>query len=161
MLLQLDEQIGKSEQYRGKISRKKLYILIPRNGYIFPTIPEADSRVTVAEKLRFTINRAGTPRTYTLTVHRIQFASETEPCYLVLEYCTTLMTLYEMNTEAGLSREQRDEQVLFLILLNSFVKYSSPWQGWKSFNIIPKHFNWLKSYLVWNMGLHNPRGKHK
>ena len=126
VLPKLDEQIGKSEEYRDKISRKKLYILIPKNGYIFPSIQEADSRVTVAKKLTFTIDRAGTPRTYTLTVHRIQFASETEPCYLVLEYCTTLMTLYEMNTEAGLSREQRDEQVLFLILLFSFVKYSSP-----------------------------------
>lgn len=114
VLPQLDKQIGKSEEYRDKISWKKLYILIPKNGYIFPTIQDADSRVTLGEKpLRFTTNRAGSPRTYTLTVHKIQFASETEPCYLVLEYCTTLMTLYEMNTEAGLSREQRDEQVLF------------------------------------------------
>ena len=126
VLPKLDEQIGKSVRYRDKISRKKLYILIPKNGYIFPTIQDADSRVTVAETLKFTIYRAGTPRTYTLTVHSIQLASETEPCYLVLEYCTTLMTLYEMNTQAGLSREQRDEQVLLLILLFSFVRYSSP-----------------------------------
>ena len=129
VLPKLNEQIGKSEEYRYKISRKKLYILIPKNCYTFQRIQDADSRVTVAGNLEpFELYRAGTKRVYKLTVHSIQFAGEVEPCYLVLEYATTLMTLNEMsrNAEAGLSREQRDEQVLFLILLFSFVKYSSP-----------------------------------
>ena len=129
VLPKLDEQIGKSEEYRDKISRKKVYILIPKNCYTWQRIEDADSRVKVAGTLMpFEIYRAGTKRTYKLTVHSIQFAGEAEPCYLVLEYATTLMTLYEMSreAEAGLSAEQRDEQVLFLILLFSFVKYSSP-----------------------------------
>jgi len=129
VLPKLDEQIGKSEEFRYKISRKKLYILIPKSCHIFKRIEEADSRVTLAGNLEpFEIYRAGTKREYKLFVHSIQFVGEAEPCYLVLEYATTLMTLNEMsrNSEAGLSREQRDEQVLFLILLFSFVKYSFP-----------------------------------
>ena len=140
VLPKLDELIGKSEEYRDKISRKKLYILIPKNCYSFQRIEDADSGVTVAENLEpYEVYRAGTKRVYKLTVHRIQFAGEAEPCYLVLEYATTLMTLNEMsrNAEAGLSREQRDEQVLLLILLFSFLRYFLPDKGEKVSGLSP------------------------
>ena len=120
VLPKLGEQIGKSDEYRYKISRKKLFILIPKNCYTFQRMEDADSRIKAAGTLKpYETYRAGTKRVYKLAVHSIQFANEEEPYYLVMEYATTLMTLNEMsrNAEARLSREQRDEQVLFLILL--------------------------------------------
>ena len=125
VLPKLDEQIGNSEEYRDKIKSKKLYILVPKDCYAFPKIHDADSRVTADGNLEpYETYRAGTMRVYKHTVHRIQYTDEAEPCYLVLEYATTLMTLFEMrrDTDAGLSREQKDEQVLFLILLLISVK---------------------------------------
>ena len=125
VLPELEDQIDKSE-YRDKIKSKKLYILVPKNCNTFRRIEDADSRVNEDGKLEpYETYRAGTKRVYTHTVHRIQYRAEEEPCYLVLEYATTLMTLYEMSkdTDSGLGREQREEQVLFLILLfNFFVK---------------------------------------
>ena len=126
VLPELDEQIGKSEEYRDKIKSKKLYILVPKNCNTLRRIEDADSRVKADGNLEpYETYRAGTKRVYKHTVHRIQYRAEEEPCYLVLEYATTLMTLYEMSkyTDSGLGREQREEQVLFLILLfNFFVK---------------------------------------
>ena len=120
VLPKLAEQIGTSEEYRYKISRKKLYILIPKDCNTFKRMEDADSRIKADGNLNpYEVYRAGTRRVYKLAVHSIQFAGEEEPYYLVMEYATTLMTLNEMsrNPEAGLSRQQRDEQVLFLILL--------------------------------------------
>ena len=121
VLPKLDEQIGKSAEYRYKILRKKLYILLPKNCYTFETIEKADPRVTIAGNLEpYEMNRAGIlKRVYRHTVHRIEMprpdGSEDEPYFLVLEYATPLMSLYDMsvNTEAGLSRQERDEQVFF------------------------------------------------
>ena len=133
VLPELDEKIGESEVYRGRISRKKLYILIPKNCDIPQRIQDADSRVTVAGDLNNKeTDQAGSKRVYKFIVHCIQLTDEAEPCYLVLEYASTLRTLDKMSRsrEAALSSEQREEQVLFLILLFSFVKkYSSPSQG--------------------------------
>ncbi|XP_015753487.1 PREDICTED: stimulator of interferon genes protein-like isoform X2 [Acropora digitifera] len=125
VLPKLDEQIDKSEKYRGKIKSKKLYILVPKNCDTFEKIQAADSRVKVDGNLEpYEIYRAGTPRVYKHTVHSIQRTAEEEPCYLVLEYATTLMTLHEMSMYAnsGLSREQREEQVmLFYIKLKEIL----------------------------------------
>ena len=130
VLPKLDEKIVESVEYRDRISRKKLYILIPKNCYIPQIIQEADSRVTFAGDLDpIETYQAGNKRVYKLTVQCIRFTEEAPPCYLVLEYATTLRTLDEMSRsrEAGLSSQQREEQVLFLILPYSFVKkYSSP-----------------------------------
>ena len=121
VLPKLDEQIGKSEEYRYKILRKKLYILLPKNCYTFETIDKADPRVTIVGNLEpYEMNRAGIlKRVYRHTVHRIAMprpdGGEDEPYFLVLEYATPLMSLYDMSmsAEAGLSSEQRDEQVFF------------------------------------------------
>ena len=131
VLPKLNEQIRKSRRYRGRISSEKLYILLPKNCYAFETIDKADQRVTVDGNLEpYKINRAGIlERTYKHTVHSVKMprsgrSRENEPYLLLLEYATPLMTLYDMSksSEAGLSREERNEQVLFLILLFSFVK---------------------------------------
>ncbi|XP_015753479.1 PREDICTED: stimulator of interferon genes protein-like [Acropora digitifera] len=123
VLPKLDEQIGKSEEYRFKVTRKKLYILLPKNCYTFETIDKADPRVTIAGNLEpYETNRAGIlKRGYGHTVYRVKMplpdGGEDEPYFLVLEYATPLMSLYDMsqNAEAGLSREQRDEQVVLFI----------------------------------------------
>ena len=131
VLPELNERIRKSERYCGKISSEKLYILLPKNCYAFETIDKADRRVTIDGNLEpYKINRAGIlERTYKHTVYSVMMPRsdrnrENEPYLLLVEYATPLMTLYDMSksSEAGLSREQRDEQVLFLILLFSFVK---------------------------------------
>ncbi|XP_074614000.1 stimulator of interferon genes protein 3-like [Acropora palmata] len=115
VLPKLEDQIDKSEKYRGKIKSKKLYILVPKNCNTFQRIQDADSRVKADGNLEpYEIYRAGTKRVYKHTVHSIQYTAEEEPCYLVLEYATTLMTLYEMSkyTDSGLGSEQREEQVV-------------------------------------------------
>ncbi|XP_067038046.1 stimulator of interferon genes protein 3-like [Acropora muricata] len=115
VLPKLGQQISNSEEYRDRITSTKLYILIPKDCYTFQKIEEADRRMTADGNLEpYETYRAGTKRVYKHTVHRIQYEDEEEPCYLVVEYATTLMTLYEMRsaTEAALSKEQRNEQVM-------------------------------------------------
>ena len=143
VLPKLHEQIDKSEEYCGKIKNKKIYILVPKDCSTFPNIHEADPRVTADGKLEpYEVYRAGTKRVYNYIVHSIQRTAEEEPCYIVLEYATTLMTLYEMSmyTNSGLSSQQRDEQVLFLILLFNFLSNHFSLTRVKTFqhNIIPK-----------------------
>ena len=98
VLPKLDEQIGKSEEYRYKTLRKKLYILLPKNCYTFETIDKADPRVTIVGNLEpYEMNRAGIlKRVYRHTVHRIKMplpdGVEDEPYFLVLEYATPLLS---------------------------------------------------------------------
>ena len=121
MLPEIDEQIGKSEEYHYKVSRKKLYILLPKNCYTFETIDKADPRVTIAGNLEpYEIDRAAIlKRVYSYAVHRIKMplpdGVEDEAYFLALEYATPLMSLYDMsmNAEAELSRERWDEQGCF------------------------------------------------
>ncbi|XP_044173239.1 stimulator of interferon genes protein-like [Acropora millepora] len=139
VLPELDKQIGRTEQIRNRsetdrnsgtaeqigeskfrVSRKKLYILLPKNCYTYETIDEADPRVTIAGNLEpYEMNRAGIhKRVYRHTVHRIgrprPDGGEDEPYFLVLEYATPLMSLYDMsmNNEAALKSQERDEQVV-------------------------------------------------
>ncbi|XP_044173251.1 stimulator of interferon genes protein-like [Acropora millepora] len=115
VLPKLHEQIDKSEEYRGKIKNKKIYILVPKDCNIIQSLQCADSRLKADGKLEpYEVYRAGTKRVYNYIVHSIQRTAEEEPCYIVLEYATTLMTLYEMSmyTNSGLSSQQRDEQVV-------------------------------------------------
>ena len=118
----LEDQISKSEDYRFKITKKKLFILLPKSCYTYETIDKADPRVISDGNLPpYERNRGGIfKRVYMHTVHRVEMSEMPlpdgdveEPYYIILEYATPLMTLYDMsrNAEAGLSREQRDEQV--------------------------------------------------
>ncbi|XP_068708910.1 stimulator of interferon genes protein 2-like [Montipora foliosa] len=119
----LEDQISKSEDYRFKITKKKLFILLPKSCYTYETIDKADPRVISDGNLpAYERNRGGIlKRVYRHTVHRVEMplpdGDVEEPYYIILEYATPLMTLYDMsrNAEAGLSREQRDEQVVLFI----------------------------------------------
>ena len=117
VLPHLEGQIGKSD-YKYKITKKKLFILLPKNCYTYDKIVDADSRITVAGNLdSYDINRGGiSKRSYKHTVHRIEMPrpdGEVDEYHVVLEYATPLMSLYDMSehSECGLSREGRDEQV--------------------------------------------------
>ena len=117
VLPHLEDQIGKSD-YKYKIAKKKLFILLPKNCYTYDKIVDADSRITVAGNLdSYDINRGGIlKRSYKHTVHRIEMPrpdGEVDEYHVVLEYATPLMSLYDMSehAECGLSREGRDEQV--------------------------------------------------
>ena len=117
VLPHLEGQIGKSD-YKYKITKKKLFILLPKNCYTYATIEEADPRITVAGNLdSYDINRGGIlKRSYKHTVHKIEMLrldGEVDEYHVVLEYATPLMSLYDMSQhpEGGLSRQERDEQV--------------------------------------------------
>ena len=117
VLPHLEGQIGKSD-YKYKITKKKLFILLPKNCYTYDKIVDADRRITVAGNLDpYEINRGGIlKRSYKHTVHRIEMPrpdGEVDEYHVVLEYATPLMSMYDMSehAECGLSREERDEQV--------------------------------------------------
>ena len=118
VLPKLEEQIGKSTEYRYKITQKKLFILLPKTCFTYPTIVEADPRIKCAGNLEpYEMNRGGIlKRSYKHTVHRIEMPrpdGEIDKYHVVLEYATPLMSLYDMSkhSECGLDRLERDEQV--------------------------------------------------
>ena len=114
VLPHLKEQIAKSE-YKYNITEKKLFILLPKSCYTYDTIVEADPRIKVAGNLKsYDIDRGGIlKRSYKHTVHQIKMPRPDDDYYVVLEYATPLMSLYDMSREeeCGLSRQDRDEQV--------------------------------------------------
>ena len=124
VLPKLDEQITKSDRkLREKITKKKLFILLPKDCFTYNTIEQADSRVKCAGDLKpLEITRGGIQkRSYKHTVHRIEMphpdnSGEVDEYHVIMEYATPLMSLYDMsnNPEAGLSSQQRDEQVCCL-----------------------------------------------
>ena len=118
VLPKLEQQIAKSDDYRYKIAKKKLFILLPKTCYTYDTIDKADPRVKAAGNLpKYETNRGGIlKRSYQHTVHRIEMKrldGDTEEYHVILEYATPLMSLYDMSQhrEGGLSRHERDEQV--------------------------------------------------
>ena len=113
----LDDRIGQSE-YRYQITKKKLFILIPKSCYIYDQIEDADPRIKLAGSLTLMErNRGGvSKRTYKTSVHRIEMPRPdggTDEYHVVLEYAVSLRSLYDMSQQAecGMSRQERDEQV--------------------------------------------------
>ena len=125
VLPKLDEQIHKSSvEFRYKLEMKKLFILLPKNCYTYDTIDEADTRVKYAGNLEpMEFNRCGIRRrSYKHSVYRIEVprpdkSGEVDEYLVIMEYATPLMSLYDMSMspEAGLSRQQRHEQVCYLL----------------------------------------------
>ena len=118
VLPRLDEQIGKSDQFRYEITKKKLFILVPKNCFTHDDIEHADDRVKWAGKLpECKINRGGIKaRIYKHAVHRIEMPRQdggVDKYHFVLEYATPLMNLYDMSMHAALSRQERDHQVTY------------------------------------------------
>ena len=116
VLPKLEEQIAKSEQFRYKITMKKLFILLPQEGFTEDNIEDADDRVKWDGNLpEYKRNRGGIKaRSYKHAVHRIEMPRPdggVDEYHFVLEYATPLMTLYDMSEHAALSRQERDHQV--------------------------------------------------
>ena len=118
VLPKLEEQIAKSEQFRYKITKKKLFILLPQNCFTEDNIEDADDRVKWAGNLpECKINRGGIKaRSYKHAVQRIEMPRPDggfDEYHFVLEYATPLMNLYDMSmhADAPLSRQERDHQV--------------------------------------------------
>jgi len=122
VLPKLAEQIGKSSlDFRYKISDKKLFILLPKTCFTYDRIVDADPRVKCAGNLEeYQVYRVGKKRSYKHTVHRIEMPrpdGRIDEYHVVLEYATPLMSLYDMSRhpESGLSRQERDQQVVLFI----------------------------------------------
>ena len=118
VLPELEKQIAKSDQFRYKITKKKLFILLPKNCFTNDDIEDADERVKWAGNLpECKINRGGIKaRSYKHAVHRIEMPRPDggiDEYHFVLEYATPLMNLYDMSrhADAPLSRQERDHQV--------------------------------------------------
>lgn len=122
----LKGQINETEKFRFKIDVQKLFIVIPKNCQVFEKISHED---TDPHKLIKTVdnlaplkkNRGGIQdRVYRHTVHSIterKPGGEDKEHFCVMEYATPLMTLLDMSNDpnAGLSREERDQQVVLFI----------------------------------------------
>ena len=117
VLPKLVDNIGQSN-FRYDIIEKKLFILIPKNCFTYNEIKKADVRIKSAGNLEpYETHRGGiSKRRYQHTAPQIEMPRPdggVDKYYVVLEYATPLMSLYDMSQhgEYGLSRQERDEQV--------------------------------------------------
>lgn len=130
VLPRLEAQIAKSSEFRYKITKKKLYILVPKTCYVYDNIADADPRVTWAGDLTpCKINRGGIrERIYKQAVYRVDMSDKpgmTREYFFILEYASNLMSLYDMSLheDAPFSRQERDDQVIIVLpQLKSFAK---------------------------------------
>ena len=118
VLPKLKDQIGKSELFRYEITKKKLFILLPKTCFTCADIKDADPRVKWAGHLpELKISRGGIKeRIYRHSVHKIEMPlpnGTVEGYHFILEYATPLMSLYDMSehADASFNREERDHQV--------------------------------------------------
>ena len=118
VLPKLKDQIGRSELFRYEITRKKLFILLPKTCFTCADIKDADPRVKWVGNLpELKISRGGIKeRIYKHSVHKIEMPhpdGTVERYHFILEYATPLMNLYDMSehADAPFNREERDHQV--------------------------------------------------
>lgn len=120
VLPRLKDNISRSEEFRYKITKEKLFILVPETCYPYCDLTDADSRLKWAGCLPNVANsRAGFKgRYYKHHVHRIEMPRRNgriDQYHFVVEYATPIMTLYDMsNHEHGpWDRQERDHEVNF------------------------------------------------
>ncbi|XP_020622141.1 stimulator of interferon genes protein-like isoform X3 [Orbicella faveolata] len=141
VLPELKKQIGQSDEFRYKITKKKLFILLPKTCFTYDDIEKADDRVKYAGNLpECKINRGGIKaRSYKHTVHRIEMPRPdggVDEYHFVLEYATPLMNLFDMSEHASLSRQERDHQVvLFMRKLKDILDHSPECKG--KYELVP------------------------
>ncbi|KAJ8351444.1 hypothetical protein SKAU_G00229200 [Synaphobranchus kaupii] len=108
---------GNSSTLRHRDSWR-LHIVIPLSAFIPDKLEEADRRVRFHDNLpEIAIDRAGVRRrVYKHSVYAV-LDHQGQPHHCVLEYATPLQTLYLMSQDssAGLSSEERRQQVLLFI----------------------------------------------
>ena len=118
VLPKLKDQIGKSELFPYEITKKKLFILVPKTCFIYDDITWADPRVKWVGNLpELKVSRAGIKeKTYKHSVHKIEMPrpdGAVERYHFILEYATPLMNLYDMShhADAPFDRKEQDHQV--------------------------------------------------
>ena len=117
VLPKLEEQISKSELFRYEITRKKLFILLPKTCFLYDDIVDADPRVKWVGNLPH-IERGmdGNRGIFKHAVYKIEMPrpdGTVEEYHFILEYATPLMALYDMSqhADAHFNREEREHQV--------------------------------------------------
>lgn len=120
----LEYSIGNSEQFRHRLSVKKLFILLPQTCFTYDDIGDADFRVRYAGNLpSIKIARFGRRNnSFSHSVYRLQMPRQNggiDEYHFVIEYAMPLMSLYDMSNYPGTSvgREERDHQVNFDLFL--------------------------------------------
>ena len=118
VLPKLKDQIGKSELFRYEITKKKLFILVPKTCFICDDIAWADPRVKWVGNLpELKVSRGGIKeKIYKHSVHKIEMPrpdGEVERYHVILEYARPLMNLYDMSqhADAPFDRKEQDHQV--------------------------------------------------
>ena len=118
VLPKLKDQIGKSELFRYEITKKKLFILVPKTCFICDDITWADPRVKWVGYLpERKVSRGGIKeRIYKHSVHKIEMPrpdGAVERYHVILEYARPLMDLYDMShhADAPFDRKEQDHQV--------------------------------------------------
>ena len=113
---------------RDKLSSRKIFIVIPKDCYTYESFKDADERISFAcsmppqKKTRGGVQE----RVYKNTVWKIQVSENEEPLYVMMEYATPCLSMYDMNknaTKANFSQEDLEAQVKeFSIKLKSILE---------------------------------------
>lgn len=124
MLPSVEEMISKAvmDDYaiddcdlRDKLSIKKIFIVIPRNCYTYASFTDVDNRITFASSMPPQKRTRGgvQERVYKNTVWKIQVTENEDPLYVMMEYATPCLAMYDMqrNKEAKFSQEDLEAQV--------------------------------------------------
>ncbi|XP_057306109.1 stimulator of interferon genes protein-like [Hydractinia symbiolongicarpus] len=100
---------------RDKISSEKVFIIIPKNCWCYESFDKVDKRISFLTSMpEQRITRGGVQeRVYKNTLYRIQLEGK-EPKYIMMEYATPLLALFDMAREsnAQFTMADRDEQVV-------------------------------------------------
>ena len=103
--------------FREKLSAQKLFIIIPKDCWCNEKFVEVDKRITAVSSLPSQkLNRAGVlERVYKNTLYCIQLEGK-PPEYVIMEYATPLLTIYDMSRESDAALDKNDvneQAVLF------------------------------------------------
>ncbi len=125
----LCDKVENSEWRDIQLSSKKLFILLPRDCYVYGSLSREDNNIEIVPGavIEYRAYRGGVSRVYRLNVYKINRANNC-PLYVLGHYASPLSHLYDMSCSADvkLSREDRDEQAkLFLRTLEAILQHPS------------------------------------
>ena len=128
ILPKLRELIEKYE-WENELSSKKLYILVPRDSYVFGLISWEDENIKKTDaEIEYEHNYAGVKKVNRLNVYSVQQTNKHGTLYVLAQYASPLCRLHEMHHSANtkLYREELDDQVkLFFRTLEAILKNPS------------------------------------
>lgn len=100
---------------RDKLSSEKVFIVIPKNCFTYDSFTDTDSRITFATSMPpKRQNRGGVQqRVYKNTVWKIQLTENEAPLYVLMEYATPCLSMYDMQNmrNCKFSEEDLENQV--------------------------------------------------